>query len=426
MEIHVVRSGESVYSIANQYGVSWQKIVSDNELENPNQLVVGQTLVILQGARQHTVRRGESLYLIAMEYQVRVSDIIKANPQITNPASLQIGQTITIPSRDISFGPIEVNGYAFPNINMEVLRKTLPSLTYLSIFSYQVNADGSLNSIEDLPLIQAARSFRVAPLMVITNISEEGGFDSDLASTILGNTTIQNTLLDNIVRILKEKNYSGLDIDFEYIYPSDRENYNNFLRKVVARLRPLGYSITTALAPKISAEQEGTLYEAHDYPVHGELADHVIIMTYEWGYTYSPPKAVAPINEVRKVLNYAVTAIPRQKIFMGIPNYGYNWTLPFEEGTAAQTISNVGAVDLAYEVGAAISYDPIAQAPFFRYYDSNGREHEVWFEDARSILAKLTLANEFRLGGVSYWTINRYFPQNWLVLNSVYDVVKVL
>lgn len=426
MEIHVVKPGESVYSIANLYGVPWQNIVSDNELENPDQLVVGQTLVILQGNRQHVVRRGESLYLIALQYQVRINDIINANPQITNPAVLQVGQVITIPQRDICFGPIQVNGYAFPDIDMEVLRKTLPNLTYLSIFSYQVNADGSLDTINDLPLIQAARSFRVAPLMVITNIGENGGFDSDLASTILGSTAIQDTLLDNIVRVLEEKNYSGLDIDFEYIYPSDRENYNNFLRRVVARLRPLGYSITTALAPKIAADQEGLLYEAHDYPVHGALADHVILMTYEWGYTYSPPRAVAPINEIRRVLNYAVTAIPREKIFMGIPNYGYNWTLPFEEGSAAQTISNTGAVDLAYEVGAWISFDPISQAPFFRYYDSDGRQHEVWFEDARSILAKLTLANEFKVGGISYWTINRYFPQNWLVLNSIYDVVKVL
>ncbi|MGI6621646.1 MAG: LysM peptidoglycan-binding domain-containing protein [Clostridiaceae bacterium] len=426
MDIHVVRPGESVYTIANQYGVSWQKIVSDNELQSPNQLVPGQTLVILQGNRQHVVRRGESLFLIAMEYQIRISDILRANPQITDPSRLTIGQVINIPERQINFGPIMVNGYAFPNINMDVLRKTLPHLTFLSIFSYQVNSDGSLDTIDDLPLIQAARSARVAPLMVITNIGEDGGFDSDLASTILNSDSLQDTLINNVIRIMQEKNYSGLDIDFEYVYPSDRENYNNFLRKVVARLRPMGFSITTALAPKISAEQEGTLYEAHDYPVHGELADHVILMTYEWGYTYSPPMAVAPINEVRRVLNYAVTAIPRDKIFMGIPNYGYNWTLPFEEGTAAETITNVGAVNLAYRVGAYISYDPIAQAPFFRYYDENGREHEVWFEDARSILAKFTLANEFRVGGLSYWTINSYFPQNWLILNSVFDVMKVL
>jgi len=426
MDIHVVRPGESIYTIANQYGVSWQKIVSDNELQNPNQLVPGQTLVILQGNRQHVVRRGESLFLIAAQYQVRISDLLRANPQITDPSRLTLGQVINIPERSINFGPIMVNGYAFPNINMDVLRKTLPYLTFLSIFSYQVNSDGSLDTINDVPLIQAARAARVAPLMVITNIGDEGGFDSDLASIILSSDSLQDTLLNNVVRIMQEKNYTGLDIDFEYIYPRDREKYNNFLRKVVARLRPMGFSVTTALAPKTSAEQVGTLYEAHDYPVHGALADHVILMTYEWGYTYSPPMAVAPINEVRRVLNYAVTAIPREKIFMGIPNYGYNWTLPFEEGSAAQTVTNVGAVDLAYRVGAFTNFDPIAQAPFFRYYDENGREHEVWFEDARSILAKLTLANEFRVGGISYWTINSYFPQNWLVLSSVYNIRKVL
>jgi len=420
-----VKSGESIYSIAQQYKVSAQKIISDNELANPGQLVVGQTIVILEGTRSHTVLPGESLYSIARDYRINVADLLAANPQITNPSAINVGQVITIPPVTINFGSIEVNGYAFPNIDMGVLRKTLPSLTYLSIFSHQVRPDGSLSTIPDEPLIQAARAAGVAPLMVITNIEEGGSFSSDLAHTILTNTEVQNNLISNITKALKDKNYYGLDIDFEYIYPNDRENYNNFLRKITSVLRPLGYTITSAVAPKISADQPGLLYPAHDYPVHGALLDHVIIMTYEWGYTYGPPMAVAPLNEVRRVLNYAVTAIPRQKIFMGIPNYGYNWTLPYQPGTAATVISNTGAVDLAYRVGAEIQYDPIAQAPFFRYYE-NGVQHEVWFDDARSILAKLTLANEFRLGGVSYWTIGRYFPQNWLVLNSVYKVRKVL
>ncbi len=111
---------------------------------------------------------------------------------------------------------------------------------------------------------------------------------------------------------------------------------------------------------------------------------------------------------------------------MGIPNYGYDWTLPFVKGTKARALGNVEAVDLARKVYASIQYDYTSQAPFFNYYDSNGKEHVVWFEDARSMNAKLRTANEYNLGGVSYWTIGKYFPQAWLVQNSLFDVKKLL
>lgn len=426
MIIHAVRPGESLYSIARQYGVSYEKVAQYNELRNPDRLVVGQTIVILQQNRNHTVAPGQSIYSIAQMYGVSVQAIIAANPAITNPSLIYPGQVLTIPGETQPIRTIEVNGYAFPGINMTVLRKTLPNLTYLSIFSYEVRPDGSLSTINDTPLITAAREMGVAPLMVITNIEQDGGFSSNLAHTILSNPSIQDILLSNVVRTLRTKNYHGLDIDFEYVYPNDKQNYNDFLRKTVNRLTPLGYTVTTALAPKISANQPGLLYEAHDYPVHGALASHIIIMTYEWGYTYGPPMAVAPLNQVRHVLNYAVTAIPSRKILMGIPNYGYDWTLPYTPGTAARTISNTGAVDLAANVGAAILFDPVAQAPYFRYYDEQGRQHIVWFEDARSIQAKLRLVNEYNLGGVSYWTIGSYFPQNWLVLRSMYNIRRVI
>jgi spore germination protein len=424
--IYVVKSGESLYSISRLYNVSPNKVAEDNELENPSRLVVGQTLVILEGVRKHTVASGQTFYSIAVTYGLTISELAAVNPQVTNPSLIYPGQVLNIPSSTRKLGTIEVNGYAFPNISMEVLRKTLPNLTYLSIFSHEVKEDGTLTAINDTPLIEAARQAKVAPLLVITNLLPGGGFSSDLAHTILSSVQLQDTLLNNVLLTLRAKNYYGLDIDFEYIYPADRQLYNNFLRKAVEKLKPLGYSVTTALAPKISADQKGLLYEAHDYPVHGQLASHVILMTYEWGYTFGPPMAVAPLNAVRRVLDYAVTAIPRNKILMGIPNYGYDWTLPYKRGTRATTLSNVGAVDLAARFGGEIQYDEVSQAPFFNYYDNNAKQHVVWFEDARSIRAKLQLVNEFRLSGISYWTIGRYFPQNWLVLNSLYNIKKVI
>lgn len=373
----------------------------------------------------HVVRSGDTVYNIASRYGVSPDTIINSN-ELTNPASLVVGQTIVIPAEQEKLGTIEVNGFAFPDINQETLRKTLPNLTYLSIFSYNARRDGSLSAINDTPLINQAIAAGVAPLMVVTNIEESSGFNSDIAHEVLTQEDPQTNLINNIVRILDEKNYFGINIDFEYIYPYDRQSYNFFLQRLTDTLEPLGYLTSTSIAPKISATQPGLLYEAHDYPVHGREVNRVILMTYEWGYTYGPPMAVAPLNEVRRVLNYAVTAIPREKILMGIPNYGYDWTLPYVRGSSATPVSNTGAVNLARQNNAAIQYDLTAQSPFFNYYDENRNQHIVWFEDARSIEAKLRLVNEFNLAGVSYWTIGRYFPQNWLILNSLYNVRKVL
>ena len=149
-------------------------------------------------------------------------------------------------------------------------------------------------------------------------------------------------------------------------------------------------------------------------------------MTYEWGYLYGPAQAVAPIDQVERVLKYAVSVIPSKKILMGMPNYGYDWTLPFVRGTAAKPLTNNEAVKLAARVGAKIEYDEKSQAPFFTYYSRDGKKHIVWFDDARSIKARLALVDKYNLAGVSYWKINSFFPQNWLVLESMYDVRKVL
>lgn len=136
--------------------------------------------------------------------------------------------------------------------------------------------------------------------------------------------------------------------------------------------------------------------------------------------------AVAPINQVRRVVEYAVTEIPREKIDLGIPNYGYDWPLPFERGvTKAQTINNVQAVRIAVEQGAVIQFDEVAQSPFFLYADAErGVEHEVWFEDVRSLQTKFDLIKEFDLRGCGYWQIMQWFRANWLLLSENFYVIK--
>lgn len=302
--------------------------------------------------------------------------------------------------------------------------EVLPHLTYLSIFSYHVNSDGSLNLINDNDLIDTSKSFNTTPIMVITNIGMNNRFDSDLVHIILNNESIQNQLINNIINIMQEKNYNGLNVDFEYIYPEDKDAYIVFLNKVNGEIKKYNYLLSVSVAPKISDTQMGLLYEAHDYQRIGEIADHVILMTYEWGYSGGPARAVAPIDLIQKVLDYAVTRIPPNKILMGIPNYGYDWKLPYMVGNLAMSIGNYEAVDIARKYNQSISYSYKDQAPYFNYFDQDATKHEVWFEDARSIQAKLELVVKYNLGGVSYWTINRPFPQNYLVLDYLYTIKK--
>lgn len=133
--------------------------------------------------------------------------------------------------------------------------------------------------------------------------------------------------------------------------------------------------------------------------------------------------AVAPLPNVRQVVEYALTEIPANKIWLGVPNYGYDWPLPFVRGeTKATSISSQQAVALARKYGQAIEYDQRAQSPHFNYTDESGVRHEVWFEDARSIQAKLALIPEYGLVGAGYWNLMRPFPQNWMVLASQYNV----
>lgn len=423
MLIHTIRSGDNLFQLSQRYGVPVERIIKDNGITNTNYLVVGQALVIGNNQCIHSVMPGQTMESIARQYGVKTEELVSLNSQLSADAVLLPGEFITVPSCE-KLGCIMVNGYAYPSAKMDILRTSLPYLTFLSIFSYQVKADGSLLEIDEIPLIQTAQEYAAESKMVITNIEEGGSFSSDLAHQILNDTAVQENLLDNCVRIMEEKGYLGLDVDFEYLYPQDREAYNAFLRRARKRMNDGGFLLSTAIAPKYTADQEGTLYEAHDYPAHGRYANQVILMTYDWGYVNGPPMAVAPINEVRRVLEYAVTEIPPKKILMGIPNYGYDWTLPYQPGTSAKVINHVEAVNLAARVGATIQYDETAQAPYFYYYDKSKQQHVVWFEDARSIYAKLMLVNEFGLGGVSYWTVNYAFPQNWVVLSSMYDVVK--
>jgi spore germination protein len=423
MTIHVVQSGDSVDSIAAYYGVDPIRLASDNSVPDNGALAVGQTLVIRFPRQVHSVLPGETLTAIAARYGVSVRDLWRRNWFLGGSEALSVGQTLVISYFESTLGTAVTNGYAYPFIGNQLLSAQLPYQSYLSPFTYGITDSGDLIPLADDALLSAARQRGVFPVMHLSTLTESGQFDTYRGELVLTDPAIQERLIQQILQTVLQRGYAGVDVDFEYLPGPLSTAYAAFLSRLRRLLHAQGRFLWAALAPKTSATQKGLLYEGHDYPAIGAASDGVLLMTYEWGYTYGPPMAVAPLPNVRSVLDYAVTAIPASKIFLGIPNYGYDWPLPFVQGvTRAQSISNQRAIELAIEHQVAIQFDPTSQSPFFHYTDPAGTVHEVWFEDARSMEAKLKLISEYGFQGAGFWNLMRPFSQTWLVLDSLYTL----
>ena len=286
-------------------------------------------------------------------------------------------------------------------------------------FTYGFRPNGSLIPLGDNSIIDTAFRYSVSPIMHLSTLTESGNFSTALAEGLLADSAAQQALTENLIRELRRKGYYALDVDFEFLGAKNAVPYAGFLSRLREQLNAEGFPVLAALAPKTSDTQPGTLYEGHDYAAIGEAVNSVLLMTYEWGYTYGPPMAVSPIQPVRRVVEYALTRIPAEKIFLGISNYGYNFTLPYVQGLSeADSLSVEEAIRLAGERGAEIQYDNTVEAPFF-VYTENGEEHRVWFEDARSLSARLRLLPEYGLRGALYWNFDRPNPQNLALINQL-------
>ncbi len=380
MEIYVVRPDDTVDKIAQEQGADLGAMIEVNQLVYPYRLAVGQALLLER---------------IRKEY-------------LQNEGTKRRG--------------IFRSGYGYPFISAQVLEETLPYLSELAVFSYGFTVTGDLvpPAASDRWMVGEALGFGAMPTLTLTPLGEDGRFNNNLVSALVRHRRVQQRLVAGLAAEMLEKGYQGVNIDFEYVLREDRDAFTTFVAYTTYTLNMLGYQVSVALAPKNSDDQKGLLYEGMDYGGLGAAANWVVLMTYEWGYTYGPPMAVAPIHQVRRVVEYALTKIRADKICLGIPNYGYDWPLPYERGvTAAKTLGNVEAVEMAVFYGVPIQYDQRSQTPFFRYWQY-GVQHEVWFEDVRSWREKFRLVEDYGLKGIAVWQIMRLFRAGWVLLDSIF------
>ncbi len=418
MIIHIVKEGDTLSSIANRYGITRYWLAEINGIEGINCLAVGQALAIVFPLITHVVKPGETLYTVSRLYGTTVNNLYKNNLKLRGQSELVKGESLVIQIDRTPFGMTEVGGYAYPNIVSSVLDTSLPFMDTLIPFTYGFTLDGKLIKPEVSRLLERAEFYGTKTVLHLSTLDENQGFVVENATNLLSDKSLWSILLESIKEELYAKGYVGVDVDFEFIGSKNAAPYAEFIGFLRESLNPLGFTVTVALAPKTRDDQPGDLYEGHDYELLGAAANSVLLMAYEWGYTYGPPQAVAPVTNVRNVVEYAVTKIDRQKIYLGVPNYGYDFTIPYVQGQSkAPSVSTREAFELACKYNSTIEYDGNALSPYF-YYTADNKTHVVWFEDVRSLRAKLFLPFEYGLKGVLYWNLDRENNQNLTVLNS--------
>lgn len=428
MTIHVVQPGETIESIADLYGINVDILIRDNGLDDPAHLVIGQTIVIVYPEVVHIVEKGDTFQSIVEQYQITYIDLLRNNPFLADADYIYPGERLVI-SYEKTGITLTMNGFTYPFINEKVLRKTLPFLTYLSVFSYKVNLDGTLIDIDDQEIINLAKAYGVAPIMVLSTVTGVGEESIDITPEILSSTELQQKIIQNTLNVMETEGYYGLNLYIQYVTPENLRSVEEYINLTATELNARGYPLFVTITPSSFLVNERPQYELIDFSRIGEYANKILLLSYQWGFSYGPPAAVTDLTKVRQFFNYIANQVPGEKLILGFPVIGYDWELPYVEGTRANSLSTNAAIKLAREVGAVILFDEETQAPYFTYRanNENGEEvdHIVWFKDARSIESLVSLAIEYNFDGVGIWNIMQYFDQLWLIVNSQYNITRL-
>lgn len=430
MNIHVVQPGETIYSIADNYGIPAERLIVDNDLVNRDNLATGQAIVIANPQITYTVKEGDTLNAIADLHGVSVMQLLRNNPYLSDREYIYTGEVLVISYN--TGRKVRTNGYVFPFISTDTLKKTLPYLTYLTVFNYSTTREGEIVSYgEDAQLIQLAKDYNTIPLMMLTTLAIQGKPDVQAAYEVLLNDRKQALNIDLIIETIRTKGYYGVNIVLYFMTESNQQLYERFIAKISERCKREGFLLFVTINPNLEfLDDQEVTFEKIDYTRVSQSANDLTFMSFIWGSNYGPPRPVSSNYGMIIFLNYVYNMINPASSNIGIPVIGYDWELPYSSGRSkAAAITLNSAISLALDMGAEIMFEERSQTPFFRYniYSFGApEEHIVWFEDARTINALLGLVVEYGLGGSGVWNVMIYFAQLWLIINSQFEIEKLL
>lgn len=272
-----------------------------------------------------------------------------------------------------------------------------------------------------------AKEYGVAPLMFISTLDEQGMGTYGSVHNIVNNIVLQNTLIENTLSMLQSKGYYGLYIGFQHILLEDMQAYAEMVAKFTNRLNSEGYQVFISLIPRTFRYQAGEPYQDNYYSMVGNAVNFATLITYQWTTSYIPQFIETTPSFIKEYLDFVITQIPPEKIFIELSRIAYDWELPYIEGeTPGRFLTNDAAKELARRVGEVIQVDEATQSSYFYYYSLAGVQHLVWLKSLKSYNDIINLVFEYNLHGVAVWNIMYYFKSTYLLINSQYDIISIL
>jgi spore germination protein YaaH len=272
---------------------------------------------------------------------------------------------------------------------------------------YDCDAAANLTGANDLLITgwAQARQVRVLPRF---NCQRSAVLDS-----ILTNPTVRQQWLNGIMAQVNLGGYDGATLDFEAGYAKDRGAYSSFVADLAALLHAEGKTLAVAVSAKTADVPNHPRSTFFDYNALSANADTLLVMCWGIHWATSAPGAQDDITWVRQVVAYIATLPRTNKYVLAMQLYAMDWANGGGSANPANSYEYQDAVSLAAQVGATPRYDAASDALTFSYTDASGAHHDVWYTDATTEAARITLAQVNGLGGIALWRLGREDQRLW-------------
>jgi spore germination protein YaaH len=282
------------------------------------------------------------------------------------------------------------------------LQAARPYIDVVAPDAWRIRPDGSITSRVQPRVIAQMRAWG---LRVVPMVQKWSWYDK--MHPFFASPAARQRAASDLADLVVGGKYDGINIDIENIEPRDGPALEAFVADLAARLHANGRLVSMALPARTS----GGYYDGFNYARLAAHLDYANIMAYDYGWSGGQPMPVAPISWVRAVTAYTASQIPRGKVLLGIPWYGYDWN------TSTRRPATYVSFGQAVGKGGTRGYDAAAQSPSVRYSFA-GQQHVIWYEDARSIGAKLDVVVNQGLAGWAAWRLGYEDPAVWSSLSA--------